>query len=121
MGPRRLSGKQRQGQWWEEQALAYLKGKGMALVEANYSCKSGEIDLIVRDGEQLVFVEVRQRASGSHGGAASSITGAKQRRVVRAAQTYLLRYERMPACRIDVIAIDGDRLEWLPNAIQAAS
>ncbi|MES2898369.1 MAG: YraN family protein [Pseudomonadota bacterium] len=119
MWPLRLSGKQRQGQAWENRALAFLEAKGMTLVEANFSCKSGEIDLILRDSGELVFVEVRQRACGSHGGAASSITPAKQRRVVKAAQTYLQRFERTPACRIDVIAIDGELLDWLPNAIQA--
>ena len=116
---RRLSGRQRQGQLWEQRALAFLQSKGMTLVEANFTCKSGEIDLILRDHGELVFVEVRQRASSLHGGAAASITPAKQRRVIRAAQTYLLRFAPTPPCRIDVVAIDGQQLEWLPNAIQA--
>ena len=119
MWPLRLSGKQCQGQHWEDQALAFLQARGLTLVEANFSCKSGEIDLIVRDRGELVFVEVRQRASSSHGGAAASITPAKQRRVIRAAQTYLLRFEQVPPCRIDVLAFDGDQVEWLRNAIQA--
>jgi putative endonuclease len=118
MWPARLSGKQRQGQAGEQRALQHLTGHGLTLVEANYQCKSGEIDLILRDGEVLVFVEVRQRASRTHGGAAASITPAKVRRVVRAAQTYLLRFARVPPCRIDVVAIDGDRLDWLRDAVQ---
>ena len=118
MWPLRLSGKQRQGQWWEERARQHLHSHGLTLVEANYSCKSGEIDLIMRDGENLVFVEVRQRASATHGGAAASITPAKMQRVVRAAQTYLLQFPRVPPCRIDVVAIDGEALTWLRDAIQ---
>lgn len=118
MWPARQSSKQQQGRLGEERALTYLIAQGLTLVQANYSCKCGEIDLILRDGAALVFVEVRQRASATHGGAAASITPAKIARVVRAAQTYLLRFARMPPCRIDVVAIDGDRLDWLRDAVQ---
>ncbi len=118
MWPARLSGKQRQGQAGEQRALQYLARHGLTLVEANFSCKCGEIDLILRDGEALVFVEVRQRGGSTHGGAAASITPAKIRRVVRAAQTYLLRFPRVPPCRIDVVAIDGEAIDWLRDAIQ---
>ena len=118
MWPARLSGKQRQGQRWEQAALAYLQRQGLRLLDTNYRCRGGEIDLILRDGEALVFVEVRQRASRSHGGAAASITPAKVARMVRAAQTYLLRCSPVPPCRFDVVAIDGDQLDWLRNAIE---
>jgi putative endonuclease len=118
MWPARLSGKQRQGQLWEQRARDFLLGQGLCLVQANYRCKGGEIDLILRDGEQLVFVEVRQRTSRSHGGAAASITPAKIRRMVCAAQTYLLRFPRLPPCRFDVVAIEGERIDWLRNAIE---
>lgn len=118
MWPARLSGKQQQGQLWEGKALAHLKRHGLKLVESNFRCKAGEIDLIMREGEALVFVEVRQRAGKEHGGAAASITRAKARRIVCAAQLYLMRFATMPACRIDVVAIDGDALEWLRDAVQ---
>jgi putative endonuclease len=118
MWPARLSAKQRQGQLWERAALAHLRRHGLTLVEANFLCKGGEIDLVMRDGAALVFVEVRQRASASHGGAAASITRPKVRRLVRAAETYLLRFAEPPACRFDVVAIDGDQLDWLRNAIE---
>lgn len=118
MWPARLSRKQQQGQAGEQRALAHLAAHGLKLVEANFQCKSGEIDLILRDGAALVFVEVRQRAGRTHGGAAASITPAKIRRVVRAAHTYLLRFDRVPPCRIDVVAIDGEHLDWLRDAIQ---
>ena len=113
-----MSSKQRQGQLGEQRALTYLKAQGLTLVEANFSCKLGEIDLILRDGENLVFVEVRERADKSHGGAAASITPAKIGRIVRAAELYLQRFARPPPCRIDVVAIDGDSLEWLRDAVQ---
>ncbi|HBI67880.1 MAG TPA: YraN family protein [Massilia sp.] len=117
--PARLSPKQSQGRDWEQTALRYLKRQGLSFIEANFTCKGGEIDLIMQDGDTLVFVEVRQRAAGHYGGAAASITPAKIRRLVRAAQVYLLRFPRVPPCRFDVIAIDGDHLAWLRNAIEA--
>jgi putative endonuclease len=118
MWPARLSNKQRQGQGWEERALTHLQSRGLRLVEANFRCKCGEIDLIMRDGEALVFVEVRQRETDGHGGAAASITPAKVRRLIHAAQYYLLRFEDEPLCRFDVVAIDGGQLAWLRNVIE---
>jgi putative endonuclease len=118
MWPARLSGKQRQGQQGERTALAYLELRGLSLIEVNFRCKCGEIDLIVRDGDALVFVEVRRRTSSTHGGAAASITPAKIKRLVRAAQVYLMRFPQVPPCRFDVIAIDGDHIDWLRDAIQ---
>lgn len=113
-----LSPTQEQGRDGEELALAYLQERGLVLVEANFRCKPGEIDLIMREGETLVFVEVRQRAAGSTVSAAESIGPAKIRRIVRAAQVYLQGLNRVPPCRIDVVAIDGNALEWLKDAIQ---
>lgn len=118
MWPARLSGKQQQGRLWEGKALAHLQRHGLKLVEENFRCKAGEIDLIMREGEALVFVEVRQRSRGSRVGAAASITPAKIRRIACAAQLYLMRFPTLPACRIDVVAIDGDELEWLRDAVQ---
>ncbi len=117
MWPLRLSLRQAQGRSWEQAALLYLKRQGFTLVEENFRCKGGEIDLVMRDGDTLVFVEVRQRADTEHGGAAASITPAKIRRLVRAAQFYLLRFPMPPPCRFDVVAIDGARVEWLQNVI----
>ncbi|WP_342115541.1 YraN family protein [Pseudoduganella sp. OTU4001] len=105
------------GQAGEERALAYLQQQGLKLVERNFLCKVGELDLIMRDGAYLVFVEVRERNNPRFGGAAASISPAKQRRIVRAAQFYLLRCKPLPPCRIDIVAIDGERINWLRNAI----
>ena len=113
-----LSPTQQQGRAGEDAALAYLQGHGLVLVEANFRCKAGEIDLIMRDGESLVFVEVRQRAAGSPVSALDSIGPAKIRRIVRAAQVYLQALRWVPPCRIDVVAIDGDCVQWLRNAIE---
>lgn len=111
--------RQQTGTAGEDRALAYLQQQGLRLVERNFRCKMGEIDLIMRHDAVLVFVEVRARADDRHGGAAASITPAKQRRLIRAAQFYLQRLRTLPACRFDVIAIDGDVLRWLSNAIEA--
>jgi putative endonuclease len=118
MWPLRRSPKQDQGRAWELAALAHLQRHGLRLVEANFSCKGGEIDLVMRDGEALVFVEVRQRADRRHGGAAASVTPAKVRRLVRAAQFYLMRFAHTPPCRFDIVAIDAGQLDWLRNAIE---
>lgn len=105
------------GQAGEDRALAYLQQQGLTLVERNFLCKVGELDLVMRDGAYLVFVEVRERNNPLYGGAAASISPSKKRRIVRAAKFYLLRFAKMPACRIDVVAIDGERISWLRNAI----
>lgn len=118
MWPARLSRRQAQGQQWERVAAKHLRRHKLVPVEENFRCKGGEIDLIMRDGATLVFVEVRQRASSQQGGAAASITPAKIRRLICAAQVYLLRFPVTPPCRFDVVAIDGERLEWLQNVIE---
>lgn len=114
----KLSPAQQQGQFWEQRALTFLQQRGLTVVMTNYTCRGGEIDLIMRDRDTLVFVEVRQRDGTGYGGAAASISPAKIRRLVRAAQTYLLRYTRLPPCRFDVLAVDADRIDWLRNAIE---
>lgn len=110
------SPRQVEGAAGEEHALAHLQAQGLKLVGRNFRCKAGELDLIMQDGEVLVFVEVRKRTNRSHGGAAASVTAQKQARLIRAAQFYLQRYRFPPACRFDVVAIDGERTEWLRDA-----
>lgn len=101
----------------EDAALAHLQKHGLVLIERNFSCRGGELDLVMRDGATVVFVEVRRRASSAWGGAAATIGRAKQARLVAAANTWLQRYRMPPACRFDVVAIDGGLLTWLRNAI----
>ncbi|HCN89782.1 MAG TPA: YraN family protein [Oxalobacteraceae bacterium] len=117
--PKPRTAKQITGQAGEDAALTHLTQHGLRLVQCNFRCKAGEIDLVMQDGATLVFVEVRKRADARHGGAAASVTVAKQRRLIRAAQFYLQRYRMPPACRFDVVAIDGDAMNWLKNAIDA--
>ena len=81
--------------------------------------RGAEIDLILRDrAGTLVFCEVRARRDASHGGAAATIGYGKQRRIVRAASHYLMRFAQVPPCRFDVVAIDGGRLSWLRGAFE---
>lgn len=115
---RRRTDKQIIGENAEARALEYLRQQGMTLVERNFSCKGGEIDLIMQERNTLVFVEVRKRADTRYGGAAASITARKQARLVLAAQLFLQRYRMPPACRFDVIAMDGEAVSWLKNAIE---
>lgn len=103
-----------------------LQRAGLRLLERNYRVaagpgrRAGEVDLILQDRDgTLVFVEVRARASASHGGAAASVTASKQAKLIYAAQHYLLRYADPPPCRFDVVAIDGHELTWLPAAFDA--
>ncbi len=110
----------------EALALAHLQRAGLALVERNYRvargphARGGEVDLILRERDgTLVFVEVRSRASASHGGSAASVVAAKQKRVVFAAHHYLMRYGSPPPCRFDVVAIDAGQVEWLRGAFDA--
>ncbi|HJW53693.1 MAG TPA: YraN family protein [Burkholderiaceae bacterium] len=111
--------KQLRGQAAEDAALAHLERHGLILIERNFRCKGGEIDLVMRQRDSLVFIEVRKRSSARYGGAAASVTTAKQTRLTIAAQVYLMRYKTPPACRFDVVAIDGEALTWLQNAIDA--
>lgn len=107
----------------EDVALAHLQAAGLSLVTRNYRTPGrggGEIDLIMRapDGT-LVFVEVRARRATDKGGAAASVGATKQRRIVLAAQHYLMRLSAPPPCRFDVVAIDGGQISWLPGAFDA--
>ncbi|RZL98197.1 MAG: YraN family protein [Variovorax sp.] len=111
----------------EDAALAHLEAAGLRLVTRNYRTPGrggGEIDLIMNDARDprdptLVFVEVRQRASDTHGGAGGSITHGKQRRIVFAARHYLLGLRTLPPCRFDVVLVEAGGIEWLQGAFDA--
>jgi putative endonuclease len=108
------------GDRFEGAALSYLQQAGLRLVRANFLCRHGEIDLVMRDGETLVFVEVRYRKSGAFGGAVGSITQAKRRRLISAAHIWLAwhPYDARRPCRFDVLAFEGNSVEWIPNAFE---
>ncbi len=107
----------------ENKALRYLQDAGLRLIQRNYRTPGrggGEIDLIMCEADgTTAFVEVRQRASSSHGGAAASVGAAKQRRIVFAARFYLARLANTPPCRFDVVTIEGDSVTWLRGAFDA--
>ncbi len=100
----------------EAQACAHLRAHGLRLVAKNFRCRGGEIDLIMRDGATLVFVEVRFRRSNRFGDPAATIDLRKQARLVTAAQTYLQKFRTASPCRFDVVAITAGRLDWIPDA-----
>tara|TARA_R110002073_G_scaffold81001_1_gene194618 strand:- start:199 stop:537 length:339 start_codon:yes stop_codon:yes gene_type:complete len=103
----------------EEFAAAFLLGQNLVLLEHNYRCRFGEIDLIMRDGTTLVFVEVRMRRSETFGGAAASITASKQTKLLRTARHYLSGLNGDPACRFDALllsGVDGQKIEWIKDA-----
>jgi putative endonuclease len=105
------------GRHAEDVAAAFLQQSGLKVIERNYQCRFGEIDLIARDGNMLVFVEVRMRKSNAFGGAAASITRAKREKLLLTARHYLLGMRQVPACRFDAILIAGEGAapEWLKN------
>lgn len=105
------------GQAAESRAEAFLKTHGLALVARNWRCRFGEIDLVMQDGPTLVFVEVRLRSRSDFGGAAASVTLAKQKKLLAAARQYLSTLKTLPPCRFDVVALSGETPpEWIRNA-----
>jgi putative endonuclease len=106
----------------EQLAAQYLQQHGLKLIEQNYRSRFGEIDLIMRDGTTVVFIEVRLRHHAGFGGAAASIDARKQKRIISTAQQYLAGLVRIPPCRFDVVLLDdaqGERMQWLKNAFDA--
>jgi len=106
----------------EHWAAQYLQQQGLKLVTQNYRSRFGEIDLIMREGVTLVFVEVRLRRNANFGGAAASIDGRKQQRIITTAQQYLADLKPLPPCRFDAVLMDdaqGKNLQWLKNAFDA--
>ena len=102
-------------------AADFLVRNGLAVVERNWRRRCGELDLVARDGDVLVFVEVRLRRRADFGGAAASITAAKRSRMIAAASLYLAGLPRTPACRFDAIlmdALDSARIEWLKDVVE---
>ena len=115
------------GRAGEALAQRHLEARGLRILARNYrvargrSRPGGEIDLVALEPDgTLVFVEVRVRRGGMGGGAAASVGAAKQARLVHAAQTWLAALARVPPCRFDVVAVDGDRIQWLKAAFDEA-
>jgi len=114
---------QRTGQCAERAAARYLARRGLRLIERNYATRSGEIDLIMRDGAELVFVEVRFRASDAFGDGAATVDRRKQNRVIRAALHYIARNDCRERCRFDVVSVSRPnyrlQFNWIRNAFSS--
>lgn len=108
----------------EDEALAYLQAQGLRLLQRNYRTPGrggGEIDLVMQSADgTVVFVEVRKRSRSDHGGAAASIGYAKQRRIIFAAQHYLMSWRRLPPMRFDVVTLEAVGPQWLQAAFDGA-
>ncbi|MCL4157394.1 UNVERIFIED_CONTAM: hypothetical protein GTU68_064803 [Idotea baltica] len=105
----------------EKLACRYLNKQGLELVQKNYHCRYGEIDIVMRDDDYLVFVEVRHRKSMHYGGALASIDKRKQQKLRNTAEHYLNRYKKTDApCRFDILCVNGDlnkpQIDWIKNA-----
>ena len=120
--PFKVNSKRNTGDYFEKQACRHLKQQGLTLEAKNINFRFGEIDLIMRDKEQLVFIEVRFRQSNKFGGSAASVDKSKQTKLIKTAQLYLLKHykNQPPSCRFDVIAFEGSKdnlkTQWIKNA-----
>lgn len=109
----------------EDQACRFLRRQGLRLIARNYHCRQGEIDLIMQDADNLVFVEVRYRRQSRYGSGLESVDRRKQQRIAHCAAHYLHRHPRAAelAARFDVVALtpgaDEPRIEWIRNAFEA--
>lgn len=106
------------GERWERRAETFLRRRGLTSRVRNYHCRWGEIDLIMDDDEVLVFVEVRLRSRGDFGSGGDSVNPAKQQKLIRAAGAFLAAHPALAhrPCRFDVVAADGQQMEWIRNA-----
>lgn len=110
--------RRRVGAEYEQAAAAYLQARGLSVIEQNYRNRSGEIDLIARDGDYLVFVEVKYRKSGGSGDPAEAVDARKQQKIRSVARYYLYSrgYGEDTLCRFDVVAVLGSEIRWIRDA-----
>ncbi len=113
-----ITNAQRTGQSAETVARRHLEKAGLSLIERNFRSRQGEIDLVMRDGDTLVFVEVRYRRQDRFGTGAESVDRRKRMRLVRAAQYYLLKHpaDAERPCRFDVVSLAPSRVDWIRDA-----
>lgn len=108
------------GSWYEELALEYLKKKGCQFIDRNFRTRSGEIDLIVKDGEYLVFVEVKYRKDSHMGMPFEAVDFRKQKQICKTSDFYRMKNQisEFDPMRFDVVSICGHEIEWIKNAFE---
>ena len=124
--PEAAYGTRQRGAWAERLACGYLRQRGLTLLTRNFRARGGELDLVMREGDTLVFVEVRYRRGGAGPDAAESIDRRKRQRLLHAGARYLQQHaprDAPPPCRFDVVAVSGGRecpaIRWLQGAFEA--
>ena len=110
--------KRQVGSDYEKQAAEYLKEKGFCILEMNYRNRSGEIDIVAKDGEYICFVEVKYRTTSDFGSPLEAVNYKKQQQIRKVALYYLMRQglSEWTPCRFDVIAFEGDEITYIENA-----
>lgn len=108
--------KKQKGTFYEESAVEYLKHKGVIILENNYRCRLGEVDIIGIDNDTLVFFEVKYRRNHDFGSALEAIDYRKQKRIINVAKYYLTYQKCDKYIRFDAIGIQDDKIEWIKNA-----
>ena len=112
--------RRKEGAYYENLVAEYLKTQGYEILEKNYRCRIGEIDLIAKEGETLVFVEVKYRRNDKMGDPKEAVDRKKQEKISMTASYYLMREcGRMDIpCRFDVAAVLGEQIEVVKNAFE---
>ncbi|MBQ1311526.1 MAG: YraN family protein [Blautia sp.] len=117
-GTKEAKNRRKVGEEYEGRAADFLEKQGLRILERNFRCRQGEIDLIARDGRYLVFVEVKYRSGKGQGSGLEAVGRQKQHRIIRAAELFLIknRLSVDTPCRFDVIAVDQGEIHWVPDA-----
>ncbi len=113
-----MNTRERLGRAGEEIACEYLREQGYSIIERNWRCRFGEIDIVARDGDEIAFVEVKSRSRPGYGGPVEALTRRKRERIITAARMYLSQTESDLAVRFDLVAIQGEDVSLFKGAFQ---
>ncbi len=113
-----MKNKRRVGSYYEQKAVEYLRQKEYAVLECNYHTRSGEIDIVAKDGMYLCFIEVKYRTTSAYGNPLEAVDFRKQKKIRKSALAYLMKHgmTEWTPCRFDVIAFEGEHLTHIENA-----
>ena len=106
------------GSRYEDIAADFLRGREYSIIKMNFRCRIGEIDIVAKDKDTLVFVEVKYRKSRKYGYPEEAVSAYKQRKIIKTAQFFMCRYgiSDNVKCRFDIVAVDGDEIRLIKNA-----